>query len=183
MKSEHNLDVVRVRLVKEDPLKYPGPVTGKWDVLNIVASELSTYDREVVAVLNLRTDGRVSSILNFNLVSMGTLNYSVVHPREVFVSASLSQANQILLVHNHPSSNCTPSPEDIRVTQQMAAAGRLLGIEMADHLIIGGQTGEIYSLKEHGMIPDMKEEMFESLLATAEGKVTAKEGHLVQGRG
>ena len=167
MKNDYSLDVVRVRLVKDNPLKYPGPVEGPRDVLNIIADELSAYDREVVAVLNIRTDGRVASILNFNLVSMGTLNYSVIHPREVFVSAILSQANYILLAHNHPSSNCRPSPEDMQVTQQMAAAGELLGIELADHLIIGGQTGEIYSMRENGMMPYVKGKKYRELLSMA----------------
>ncbi|MEG1584046.1 MAG: JAB domain-containing protein, partial [Anaerovorax sp.] len=82
--------------------------------------------------------------------SVGNLNSSVVHPREVFSVAIKKSAASIILVHNHPSGNTTPSQQDIDVTNRLVEAGTLLGIQVVDHLIIG--DGKYLSFKEEMLI-------------------------------
>jgi DNA repair protein RadC len=85
------------------------------------------------------------------LVSRGTLNSSLVHPREVFREAIAERAATIVLVHNHPSGDPTPSADDLRVTAQLIAAGTILGIRVLDHLVIG--RGRFVSFVEDGYMP------------------------------
>lgn len=79
---------------------------------------------------------------------MGTLNASLVHPREVFRAAIKCSSASLICVHNHPSGDPTPSPEDIALTKRLVSAGELVGIEVLDHLVIG--DGRFISLKEQG---------------------------------
>lgn len=98
---------------------------------------LKTSDREQFVVLMLTAQ---HEIMGYNVVSVGTLSASLVHMREVFKPAILSNAFAILVAHNHPSGNPTPSREDIQVTSQLIEAGALLGISVLDHLVIGDTT-------------------------------------------
>lgn len=86
-------------------------------------------------------------IQGYQVVSHGTLSSSLVHPREVFKAAILNNAFCIVIAHNHPSGITTPSPEDLQTTKQLVAAGKLLGIDLIDHLIISFR--DITSLREH----------------------------------
>lgn len=83
-------------------------------------------------------------------VFIGSLNASIVHPREVYKEAIKRSAASIICIHNHPSGDPTPSREDIEVTRRLAECGRLVGIELLDHLIIGDKT--YVSLKEKGYV-------------------------------
>ncbi|MNG08972.1 hypothetical protein D3C84_923670 [compost metagenome] len=83
-------------------------------------------------------------------LSIGTLNASLVHPREVFREAIKRSSASIICAHNHPSGDPAPSPEDITLTQRLREAGTLIGIEVLDHLIIG--DGKFVSLKERGLL-------------------------------
>ena len=83
--------------------------------------------------LNLRTKGQV---ININVVGIGTLNNVLIHPREVYKSAILCNASNIILAHNHPSGNPEPSRQDMDVTKRLAEAGRLMGIEVLDHVVV-----------------------------------------------
>jgi len=85
-----------------------------------------------------------------NTVSIGTVNASLVHPREIFKVALLCNASAVILAHNHPSGNPTPSHEDIDITNRLKKAGEILGIEVLDHIIIGDNTWT--SFKEKGLI-------------------------------
>ena len=98
MESAHELKVVSIRLVDDPPLFSKKGIKTSRDVIEVMGAELRKYDRELFCVLNLRTKGQV---INMNIVSMGTLNLSLIHPREVFKSAVLSNAFSILLLHNH----------------------------------------------------------------------------------
>ena len=84
------------------------------------------------------------------LLFIGTINYSVVHPREVFKEAYYYSASSIICVHNHPSNNILPSEEDLRVTKSLKAIGEILGIKLVDHIIVG--TNNYYSFLENGDI-------------------------------
>ena len=148
-KKKNEIKVVNVRLVKEPSLYSAEPIRSPEDVLKVIAGELAAYDREVFMVLNLKTNGQV---ININICSVGTLNASLVSPREVFKSAILSNAGAFICLHNHPSGNLEPSEEDRNITKRLIECGRMLDIRMLDHIIIAGESGEMYSFKEEGLM-------------------------------
>ncbi len=102
-------------------------------------------DQERFVVACLDTKNRVQSVV---LVTVGTLDASLVHPREVFKPAIIEGASSVILSHNHPSGNTTPSREDIQVTDRLTKAGELLGITVLDHIIYGDGTGNVFSISE-----------------------------------
>ncbi|MDD5528322.1 MAG: DNA repair protein RadC [Patescibacteria group bacterium] len=108
--------------------------------------ELRTAKKErfVVLYLNAR-----NQLIHKETISIGTLNASLVHPREVFEPAVRNPASQIIIAHNHPSGDLSPSEEDIKITGRLKAAGELLGIEVLDHLIV--VENNFFSLKEAGV--------------------------------
>ena len=148
-KKENELKVVNVRLVREPSLYSDEPIKTPQDVLKLIAKELSLYDREVFLILNLKYNGQV---INMNICSVGTLNASLVSPREVFKSSILSNAGAFIAIHNHPSGNLSPSEEDKQLTKRLAECGRLLDIRLIDHIIVAGETGEMFSFKEEGLM-------------------------------
>lgn len=91
-----------------------------------------------------------NQILKEEVVSIGSLNASIVHPREVFKAALLESSASVIMVHNHPSGDPSPSREDIMVTEKMVEGGKLLGIDVLDHIIIG--DGRYVSLKDEGFV-------------------------------
>lgn len=117
------------------------------DVFQIVAADMAGLDKEHFIILILNTKNR---ILSKELISIGSLNSAIVHPREVFKPAVIKGAAAIICVHNHPSGDPTPSPEDISLTERLIRAGEIMGIDVLDHIIIG--TEGYVSLKEQGMI-------------------------------
>jgi DNA repair protein RadC len=117
------------------------------DSADILREFIGNADREVFAVACLNTKNQIS---NLHIAHIGSLNESVVHPREVFKTAILSNASSIIVCHNHPSGNPQPSPEDIVVTAQLAQAGEILGIQLLDHIILGEDSH--ISLAECGVV-------------------------------
>ena len=109
-------------------------IKGSQDVYKAFREWFDTLDREQFLVILLDEKNR---ILGFNVVSVGTLNASVVHPREVFKPAILANAASLILLHNHPSGHPEPSSEDNEITRRLKEAGDLLGIKVLDHVIIG----------------------------------------------
>lgn len=116
------------------------------DVYDIMKTELQDLKKEMFKVVHLNTK---NEIIGSELVSMGSLNSSIVHPREVFKNAIKKSSNSVILVHNHPSGNPSPSKEDINITKRLIEAGDILGIKVIDHVIIG--KGKFISLKEEGI--------------------------------
>jgi DNA repair protein RadC len=102
-------------------------------------------DQEKFVVACLDTKHRVQSVV---VVTVGTLDASLVHPREVFKPAFIEGSSAVVLSHNHPSGNTTPSREDHEVTNRLTEAGKLLGITVLDHIIHGDGTGEVLSIRE-----------------------------------
>ena len=153
MNSTNEIKVVNIRMVREPSLYSETPITNPQDVMDTVAKELATYDREVFGILNLKSNGQV---INMNICSIGTLNSSMVSGREVFKSAILSNASSFICFHVHPSGNPEPSSEDEAVTEKFAEAGRFLDIPLVDHCIIAGGTGEMYSFKANGLIDNIQ---------------------------
>ncbi|MDB2685921.1 hypothetical protein N9Y42_01810 [Mariniblastus sp.] len=100
------------------------------------------YDKEVFVVACLNTKNIVTSI---QVVTMGTLDASLVHPREAFRLAIHNNASSIIVAHNHPSGNPTPSREDITVTDRLKEAGKIIGIDVLDHIVVGSHSYSIAS--------------------------------------
>ena len=151
--NDEKIEVVNIRMVKEPSLYSTEKIRSPEDVLRVIAKELATYDREVFAVLNLKTNGQP---INLNICSVGTLDASVVSPREVFKSTILSNSAAFVAVHNHPSGSLNPSQEDKDVTKRLLSYSELLGVKMLDHIIVAGETGDIYSFKSEGLLDQLR---------------------------
>lgn len=122
-------------------IKSPGSVASAY------MEEMRHFKREHTKLLLLDTKYQVK---NESYLSVGTVNTSLMHPREVFSHALKNEAVSIVLLHNHPSGNPQPSPQDIEITQRITEAGSLIGVPLLDHIIIG--DGTYVSLKEKGYI-------------------------------
>lgn len=143
----YEIPVFRVSLIRDRSQKaVKNSISGPFDAVKILGDYLEGEDREHFVVLLLNTKNK---LIGINTVSIGSLDSSIVHPREVFKPAIVGNAAAILLGHNHPSGDTTPSKEDIEVTRRLVAAGELLGIAVLDHIIIGD---DYISLKEEGLI-------------------------------
>lgn len=117
------------------------------DVFEAYSMRLRDEKQEIFTVMMLDSKNR---FLREERISLGTLNHSIVHPREVFKSAIRESAASVILVHNHPSGDSSPSGEDIRLTDRLVAGGKLLGIQVLDHLIIG--EAKYYSFCDQGRL-------------------------------
>jgi DNA repair protein RadC len=122
-------------------------LSGPEDVADLLLREMASLDREHFRAILLNTKNR---ILGVRTIAIGSLNASVVHAREVFKAAVSESAQAVVLVHNHPSGIPDPSEEDIVVTERLSEAGRILGIEVLDHIILGRQG--FVSLRELGHV-------------------------------
>lgn len=109
-------------------------VVSSKDVYNLVRSKIKNYSKEHFLVLSFDSRNR---ILGIDTIAVGNLNTNLVHPRETFEAAIRRHAAKIIIVHNHPSGDTEPSKEDLEITHQIAKAGKIMGIEVLDHLIIG----------------------------------------------
>ena len=142
------INIVSIKLVKESSFLYQTlTISSPKDAYEMIKDQLQDLDREqfIIACLNTKNEPT-----NISVVSVGTLNKAIVHPREVFKTAILSNAASIMAFHNHPSGETTPSQQDIQLTHRLYEAGELLGIKLLDHLIIG--DGTFTSLKEKGYL-------------------------------
>ena len=146
---EKKLNVVSIRLVEEQPLMSKTPIQSPEDAVELLGEYLCGLDREVLCVVNLRTDGKPASC---NFVSMGAVNECIAHPREIFKSAILSNATSMILLHSHPSGNLKPSKEDTVITDRMLKLSELLGIPLVDHIIVGGKNDSYFSFKEKNIL-------------------------------
>lgn len=117
------------------------------DVANMLYGEMGTINQEVLKLIILNTKNEVVKIKD---VFKGSLNSSLVHPREIFNEAISSSAASIIICHNHPSGDPTPSSEDIKVTTRINQSGDIIGIKLIDHIIIG--RNNYVSLKEKGIL-------------------------------
>ena len=148
-KEIHRLNQVAIRMVEMPPLFSEEPMNGPAAAVKVMADTFRDYDREVVAVVNLRADMRP---ININIASIGALDQSIAHPREILKSTILSNAAAIILVHNHPSGRLVPSVEDIGLTDRMNKICDLIGVKLVDHIIVG-PGNEFYSFQEKTQMP------------------------------
>ncbi|MBX4267156.1 JAB domain-containing protein [Clostridium estertheticum] len=144
-----NIQIVSITMVKEKMLQheYGSKMSSPNDTVEIFRKFIGNSDREVLALMSLDTKNKINAL---TVVSIGNLNASIVHPREVFKMAILSNACSIIICHNHPSGDSTPSKEDINISIRLKECGKLLGIELLDHIIIGDE--EYTSLKKRGIL-------------------------------
>lgn len=178
MQDRHELKRVAIRLVPEPPLYSDQPVRCPEDVVRVLGKELEGYDREVACVVNLQTDG---TPINMNIISMGTLNMTLVSAREVFKSAILSNAAGIMVLHNHPSGRPEPSRMDLELTEKLWKAAQIMDIPLLDHIILG-RDGVYCSFRKNGLLP--AEEGKEKKAAEKKGSVLEglRECHEKMGR-
>jgi len=134
------------RMARESAAERPR-IQGPADVYELCAPALRDLRQEEFRVLLLNTQ---HAVLREMVITRGTLDASVVHPREVFRAAITESAAAVVLVHNHPSGDPAPSQEDREVTEQLAAAGRLVGISVLDHVVVG--DGRYVSFVEMGLL-------------------------------
>lgn len=141
----------RLELVKEESHKYEVEtrISCPKDIYEVLTKvcRIQYNAEEVFILITLNTKNIVTGYFE---VHRGTINTSLVHPREVFKRALLNNASNIMVAHNHPSGDPNPSKEDIQITERLKEAGNLLGINLLDHIIVG--EDKYISLKEKGVL-------------------------------
>jgi DNA repair protein RadC len=122
-------------------------ISGMNDVIEAVKPMIADPNKEFFIALYLNTK---NGILKQEVISIGSLNANIIHPREVFRTACMISASSIIVAHNHPSGDPSPSREDIEITKKLSEAGKMMGIELLDHVIIGYDKN--YGFKESGQL-------------------------------
>lgn len=147
--SPFKLDKVSIQLVKDAPIFSERKIHTPSDAVDLIGHTISLADREMLCVVNLKTDG---TPINYSVVSIGCLNASIMHPRELLKSSILSNAYQIILMHNHPSGDVEPSASDIAVTERLASVLKLVGIQFTDHIIVYGDPMIQFSFWQNNLL-------------------------------
>lgn len=141
--------IVSLKLVKEKSVLYQTrTIRSPYDAYKLIKNFLIDSDREKFVVACLDTKNQP---VNISVVSIGSVNSAIVHPREVFKVAMLSNASKIICFHNHPSGNLKCSKEDENITNRLKECGEILGIELVDHIIVG-DNDTYFSFKENCMM-------------------------------
>jgi len=142
------MNAFKICMVKESDVDYPDvKISSPQMVADLVAKYTGAPDREMFIVLAINTRNKIAGI---HTVSVGSLDTSIVHPRELFKFAILANAASIIVAHNHPSRDTTPSGDDIELTKRLQKAGEILGIDVLDHLILG-YDGNYLSMKDRSL--------------------------------
>jgi len=148
-KPKQAVPIFRVTLVRDGRVPcYNQQIRSSADASILLHTYLADVDREHFVIILINQKNRV---LGVNTVSIGRLTASIVHPREVYKSAILSNAASIICGHNHPSTDCQPSREDRAITTRLVEAGKLLGISVLDHVIIK-KDGRYFSFADEGLL-------------------------------
>lgn len=164
-----SLDRVAIRLVKEAEVMSQVPITSPESAVSLIRDVIQDMDRECVCVLNMKSSMQP---INFEIASMGTINACLVAPRELMKSAILSNAANVIMLHNHPGGSIQPSEKDMNVTERLYHAYEMMGITLLDHIIVGNGKENIYSFQNHGELPlndyDMERFKYHSLVAESQ---------------
>lgn len=166
------LDVVSIRLVKDAPVFSKTKIINPETAIEALGNVMSEIDREVVAVVNLKSDG---TPINVNFASVGTINGALAEPRELLKSSILSNASNVIMVHNHPSGCIEPSKTDIILTHRMVEVFSLMGIPLLDHVIVGGDNRNFYSMHEKGTVVFDNRVAYSGLIDTLKFQKAAEE--------
>ena len=175
--KRYKLKEVCIRLAEGHPLYSDAPLSSPTAALDVMRKELSQYDREVLCVVNLNNKLKP---INFNIVSVGSINGSIASIPNILKSGILSNAYGFLLLHNHPSGDVTPSKEDITTTRRCVEAGKLMDIPCLDHVIVGGSNGDMFSFRESGIVDFANDKISmtaEEILRVSESNATYKGGN------
>ncbi len=139
---------IKILQLKEEFKEYETrPLMSSPEKVYTILKPICPPDKEAFFLLSLNTQ---NGIIAIRTISIGSLNANIVHPREVFRAALIDDAAFIIVAHNHPSGDPTPSREDIEITKKLAETGKIMGIDVLDHVIIG--DGRHFSMKEAGHI-------------------------------
>lgn len=147
--SAKRIEIISLRMVREKTsILYPNRmIRSPEDAATLFRQFIGDCDRETFCILCLNTKNEPTAL---HQVSTGTLNASLVHPRETFKLAILANSASIIAAHNHPSGEPTPSSEDVELSERLRDSGMLLGIDLLDHLIIGDNS--FVSMKERRLL-------------------------------
>lgn len=138
-----------LEITREGSVDYlPRKVSSPEDAVGLCRKFLDDLPNEHMIAISLNTKNEFN---NISQISMGTINSSLAHPREIFKMAIKTNANSIIIAHNHPSGNPEPSKEDLSITKRLREAGKLLGIPLIDHIVVG-EEGKYVSFKERGIL-------------------------------
>lgn len=155
------INQVSIRLVKERPLLSEEQLTSPEKVAMVVGDYIRDMDREALCVINFNSKLQP---LNFNLVSIGAIDTTIASPREILKSAILSNAANMMILHNHPSNILEPSKEDIRTTAKLVDICNLVGIPLLDHIIVGPDKGRYFSLRDKQLVDFRKSSTYSDKL-------------------
>lgn len=136
---------VSVRLVNDGTLLHDEPLNSPEHAVTVMGNYLKEMDREVLMVLNLTSSLKP---INCSVVSIGAINEAIASPREILKCAILSNASNIMLMHNHPSGNLTPSKQDTMMTERMINVCDAMNIPLIDHIIVGAGNPNYFSFSE-----------------------------------
>lgn len=166
------LDMVSVRLVKDAPVLSGVKIVSPESAVKALGSVMSEIDREVVAIINLKADGIP---INASFVSVGTINAALTEPRELLKASLLSNAANVIMIHNHPSGNLTPSKQDISLTNRMIEVFSLMGMPLLDHVIVGGDNKSFYSMKQKGEVAFERNKVYSGYIDSLKFQSVAEE--------
>ena len=150
MSRYQSVPIYRISLVRESNIQLDrAQLRSSESASKVLRSYLGDTDREHFVVILL---DRKNRMIGINTVSIGSLTASIVHPREVMKPAILSNAAAVVLGHNHPSGDPQPSHEDKSLTRRLVEAGKALGIDVLDHIVIGDGTTQYFSFADEGIL-------------------------------
>lgn len=146
--KKYKLTEVCIRLQEGHPLYSDTPLSSPQAAIDVMRREMAQFDREYLCVVNLNTKLKP---INFNIVSVGELSQSIAAIPNIMKSGILSNSAALMLLHNHPSGDPTPSQEDLVTTRKVIEAGKLMGIPCMDHIVVGG-NGRYCSMREENLV-------------------------------
>lgn len=147
--ASKRIDIVKIKMVKESSVKYENRrIKNPWDAYKIFNDYIDDSNKEMFVLMCLNNKNEPTHI---STISIGSVNESIATPAEVFKVALLSNANKIMVCHNHPSGDPQPSESDRNITERLYDSGAIIGIKLLDHIIIGDDV--YYSFKENDEVP------------------------------
>ncbi len=149
-KNLFKLEKVSIRMVSDAPIMSGYPIHSAKDAVRTLGDLLCEMDREVICIINMKTDG---TPINCTIVSIGAIDQAITNPREMLKASILSNAANMLILHNHPSGNLSPSKHDTMLTDRMVQVCDLMGIPLLDHIIIGADNEKYFSFREKDVMP------------------------------
>lgn len=141
-----------VMLVEEKQADYEAEKMNSPEQIALLACRLLHLDEYAEEHIYMLALNSACGLLGIFFISKGTVNIALASPREIYIRALSAGAVQIVLIHNHPSGSVLPSEQDIKLTKRVKEAGELLGISLADHIVIGGKSGDYISFHEAKLI-------------------------------